>query len=123
MKSLAIALAIVLTMVTASAWAAGSGSFHAMAKVSAASTLSSDELSAVEGGAVALGPSFLTPVFVPSIAQFMGLVLQQQYGIGPFPPIVVRTTIGATPSGTGVTFTPTYHIQPNTLVCTACFLP
>lgn len=122
MKTLAIALAIAVAMVTTPAWATNSASFHAMGKVSAVA-LSSDELSAVEGGIVTLGPSLLTPVNTPFLSAFMGLVLQQQYGIGPYPPIVVNTTIGATPFGTGVVFTPNYHIQPNTLVCTGCFLP
>jgi hypothetical protein len=123
MKSLTLVLAVAVAMLAGPVWAAGSGSFHAMAKVTAASSLSSDELDAVEGGIVTLGPSFLTAVPVASISQFMGYVLQQQYGVGPYPPIVVSTTIGATPFGTGVTFTPNYHIQPNTLVCTGCFLP
>lgn len=124
MKSLAIALAIALAMVTVPAWASGNGSFHALAKVSAASSLTSDELSAVEGGLVLLGPSALTPINVASIGQFLGLVLQQQYGVGPFPLFVTNTTIipGPAPNG-GVSFTPVHRIQPNTLVCTSCFLP
>jgi hypothetical protein len=110
-------------MMAAPVWAANSGSFHAMAKVTAASNLSSDELDAVEGGDVRLGPSLEYNVNVASISQFMGIVLQQQYGVGPFPPIVVSTTIGATPYGSGIAFTPTYHIQPLTLVCTGCYRP
>ena len=50
MKTLVIAFAIAVAMVTVPAWAGGSGSFHAMGKVSHASSLSNDELSAVEGG-------------------------------------------------------------------------
>ena len=50
MKTLAIVFGIAVAMVTVPAWAASSGSLHAMSKVSAASALSSDELSAVEGG-------------------------------------------------------------------------
>jgi hypothetical protein len=122
MKSLTLVLAVAIAMMAAPVWAAGSGSLHAMVNVTAASNLSSEELDAVEGGIVTLGPSLLQPVAIGSIAQFMALVLQQQYGVGA-PPIVVTTTIGATPTGTGVTFTPNYHIQPLTLYCTACNLP
>jgi hypothetical protein len=105
-----------MAMMAAPVWAANSGSFHAMAKVTAASNLSSDELDAVEGGVVTVGPSVLLPIST-NISNFLNLVLQQQYGVGPYPPIVVNTSIQATPSATGgVTFTPVHTIQPLTLV-------
>jgi hypothetical protein len=123
MKSLTIALAIAAVLVTVPAWAATSGSFHALAKVSAAATLSSDELSEVEGGIITFGTQ-MTPVFTPFQSTFLGWVLQQQYGVGPFPPLVVNTSVIPSPAaGGGVTFVPNHQIRVNTLVCTGCFLP
>jgi hypothetical protein len=123
MKSLTIALAIAAVMVTVPAWAASSGSLHAMANVSGASALTNDELSAVEGGIVVFGPgSFFTPVFTSSSNTFLNRVLAQQLGIGPDPVFVSNTTL--TPSinlGTGaITLTPTHRIQVNTLFCVGC---
>ena len=83
MKTLATAFAIAVAMVTVPAWAASSDSLHAMSKVSAASALSSDELSAVEGGIVTFGPdSYLTPIFTNSSNIFLNQVLAQQLGLG-----------------------------------------
>ena len=122
MKSLTIALAIAAALVTVPAWAGTSGSFHALAKVSAAASLSNDELSEVEGGIITFGTQ-MTSVFTPYQSQFLGWVLQQQYGVG-FPPLVVNTSIIPQPGpGGGITFIPNHQVRVNTLVCTGCYLP
>ena len=122
MKTLATAFAIAVAMVTVPAWAASSDSLHAMSKVSAASALSSDELSAVEGGIVTFGPdSYLTPIFTNSSNIFLNQVLAQQLGLGA-PTFVSHTTVAPSinPLTGAFTFTPTHRIQVNTLYCVGC---
>jgi len=125
MKSVTLSLAVALSLLALPAWAASSGSFHAMAKVSAASALSSDELSAVEGGIVVFGPnSFLTPVFTGSSNTFLNQVLAQQLGLGA--PVFVSSTNlipGFNPATGQFSFTPVHRIQVNTLVCVGCTGP
>lgn len=122
MKTLGIVFGIAVAMVTVPAWAASSGSLHAMSKVSAASALSSDELSAVEGGIITFGHQETT-VYTASQSQFLGWVLQQQYGVG-YQPLVVKTVIvpQAGPYG-GITFIPDHQVRVNTLVCGGCWMP
>ena len=122
MKTLAIVLGIAVAMVTVPAWAASSGSLHAMSKISAASALSSDELSAVEGGLVTFGPdSYLTPIYTNSSNIFLNQVLAQQLGLGA-PTFVSHTTVAPSinPYTGAFTFTPTHRIQVNTLYCVGC---
>lgn len=123
MKTLAIVLGIAVAMVTVPGWAADYGSLQAMTKVTTATSLTGDELSAVEGGAVVFGDSVILQVHEHSLGTFLGYVLQQQYGVGNYPPIVVNTTIQATASGSGVHFEPIHTISPLTLACQHCIMP